>query len=428
MTPFLKHSATILLTPGIGWHWVGWDGILTVSSYGKPLMLSMNHIIIESDVPLFTLISPRNYASFFCQDVPGTITEANFTVNKPTLSDKIVVNGVSPLLLTTTGNFTCFFSSPSEKMTTFGPIPDVIPFKMGTWKVMETKQDVFIRDKGCVDSRVHSMSHVDKMEASLKQSNVPHAILNELGGWGGVATGLVAAGVILGAIALAPEILVGSAIVAAVGEVATLTGVGLSGYQIGEGIADLANFYQRTDEATTCADLKDASKSFEQGLAKVGVGGVNTVMGLTGAAKAGTSKASSEVSELRASRLKLVEKLRKERALRFYKDNGFNEKEALSHMEGIDFSKPIKVKTIERGTRVRQWVRNGSEPGDYCTTPENGIKKNLGIKYDNRSIQDFTVTKKSKVLVSTAANYKKNAGGGPQLFSPGIKQNITQKR
>ncbi|GEM_PF-728722 len=247
----------------------------------------------------------------------------------------------------------------------------------------------------CEDSKVADMSHIEKMASSIKQSDVPHAVLNELGGWGGIAAGLVTAGVVLGAIALAPEILVGSVIVAAVGEVATIAGVAMSGYQIGEGIGHLANFYNDTAEASTCQALTNASKDFEQGVAKLGIGGVNVVMG--------------------AGDIQKAEKVKIAKA--FYAESGFSDAKTLSHMEGINFSKDVEVVTLKEGTVVTQWVEDG-KVGNYFTSVENGEAKNLGINFDNRSQVSFKLKEDAFALKSTAADYKGYPGGGTQYFSP----------
>jgi len=108
----------------------------------------------------------------------------------------------------------------------------------------------------------------------------------------------------------------------------------------------------------------------------------------------------------------------------FYSEAGFTTKKALEHMEGIDFSKAVKTTTLKKGTIIQQWVgENGV--GSYFTPLENGANKNLGISYEGRTLKQFTLTEDVKVLKSTAADYKGNAGGGTQYFNPELKTKVT---
>jgi RHS repeat-associated protein len=111
-------------------------------------------------------------------------------------------------------------------------------------------------------------------------------------------------------------------------------------------------------------------------------------------------------------------------AASFYARSGFTAESAISHMEGIDFTKAVQTTTLRKGTVVQQWVGEGGI-GNYFTTLENGAAKNLGINYEGRSLKQFTLTEDVKVLKSTAADYKGNAGGGTQFFSTELKTKVT---
>ncbi|MFH1119811.1 MAG: type VI secretion system tube protein TssD [Bacteroidota bacterium] len=115
---------------------------------------------------------------------------------------------------------------------------------------------------------------------------------------------------------------------------------------------------------------------------------------------------------------------KKTQALEFYKKSGFTERKALEHMEGIDFSKPVEIVKLKKGTVVQQWVgENGT--GNYFTTEENGSSQNLGIDYSKRSLRQFTLTEDVEVLKSTAADYKGFKGGGVQFFGTEPKKHIS---
>ena len=110
-------------------------------------------------------------------------------------------------------------------------------------------------------------------------------------------------------------------------------------------------------------------------------------------------------------------------AASFYEKVGFTLEKAGEHMEGIEFGKPVETTILKKNTIVQQWVGpNGI--GNYFTPLENGAAKNLGIPYENRTLEQFILTDDVKVLKSTAADYKGNVGGGTKYFSPEIKNNI----
>ena len=114
-------------------------------------------------------------------------------------------------------------------------------------------------------------------------------------------------------------------------------------------------------------------------------------------------------------------------ATNFYERAGFTEAKAFEHVEGIDFTKKVFSTTLKKGTVVEQWVgKNGV--GSYFAPLENGAAKNLGLPdYEQRTLQQFTLTEDVTVLQSTAAKYKGSAGGGTQYFSPSLKSNVVPK-
>jgi RHS repeat-associated protein len=113
----------------------------------------------------------------------------------------------------------------------------------------------------------------------------------------------------------------------------------------------------------------------------------------------------------------------------FYMQQGYSPSRTIGHLEGIHFGKAVQTTTLKKGTVVQQWVgENGV--GDYFTSLENGAKQNLGIPdgYELRTLEQFVLNEDVKVLKSTAAEYKGQAGGGVQYFSAELKSKITKKR
>jgi len=111
----------------------------------------------------------------------------------------------------------------------------------------------------------------------------------------------------------------------------------------------------------------------------------------------------------------------------FYEKAGFSPANALQHMEGINFENAVQITTLKKGAIIQQWVGERGV-GNYFTTLENGAARNLGIpNYDTRVLKQFTLTEDVKVLKSTAADYKGNAGGGTQFFNPELKSKTVPK-
>ncbi len=118
--------------------------------------------------------------------------------------------------------------------------------------------------------------------------------------------------------------------------------------------------------------------------------------------------------------------VRKGLATEFYKKAGFSEASAAQHMRGINFEKGVQTTTLKKGTVVQQWVGE-SGVGNYFTTLDNGVSRNLGISYEGRTLKQFTLTEDVKVLKSTAADFQGQVGGGTQYFSTDLKNKVKVK-
>lgn len=131
---------------------------------------------------------------------------------------------------------------------------------------------------------------------------------------------------------------------------------------------------------------------------------------------------------------------RRRTAQNFMQDSGMSKDEIDGHTSGIDFSNPVKVRSLEKGERVEQW--NYRKPdgsfaqGEYYTTP--GSNKNtLGIRHERenyftketewREKRIFEASEPENVLDSTARNkvwknevtgeIESAKGGGRQIFT-----------
>lgn len=125
---------------------------------------------------------------------------------------------------------------------------------------------------------VASMTHEEKMVLAIQAANLSPAILDELGD---IKTLVATMAVVSGAL-LAIAATGYGAVVEAVAGLLLIAGAAMTGIQIGSGINSMIDFYQKTGDATTTEELNDAGKSFADGVAKLGVGGLNMVLTVLG--------------------------------------------------------------------------------------------------------------------------------------------------
>jgi hypothetical protein len=110
----------------------------------------------------------------------------------------------------------------------------------------------------------------------------------------------------------------------------------------------------------------------------------------------------------------------------FYKQTGWPDEKIASHMAGIDFSKPVDVVTLPKGTQVVQYQIPGSPTGQYFA-PMGTPAESIGVNPAGRVASTYTATSDVSVLQSTAASTDSNlslppsvrgTGGGTQYFAP----------
>jgi len=107
----------------------------------------------------------------------------------------------------------------------------------------------------------------------------------------------------------------------------------------------------------------------------------------------------------------------------FYRRSGYQNYD--SHLEGVDFSNPVSVQTLKKGTRISQWVNTKTGKVGSYFTPSNNKAQNLGLNdYDQRTFRTFELTKDVKALKSTAGDINGAKGGGTQFFNPELKNNL----
>jgi len=140
-------GGTVKLTPGPGWSWSGWDGIIKLKKGQSILKVDGKPVIIESDIPKFPY-KPKNYTAVGFSDTPGLIATVIFLppTDSSTLT-KHLKRGVRCLTNKTKGTFSAIVGVPSMKVTPGGPIPDVVLTKTGTWKIDKHNQDILKEDK-----------------------------------------------------------------------------------------------------------------------------------------------------------------------------------------------------------------------------------------------------------------------------------------
>ena len=147
------------------------------------------------------------------------------------------------------------------------------------------------------------------------------------------------------------------------------------------------------------------------------------------AARAAAEKAEREAaaeSAKKAGQKTVAETIAERRALarKFYEDAGMDPKKIDSHLEGIDFTKPVEVVKLEPGTTLTQYKYPDRPVGNYFC-PEGSSPKTLGIDPAGRVPVEFKATEPIQVLKSSAADLKDwnggdaiFKGGGTQYFIP----------
>ena len=116
---------------------------------------------------------------------------------------------------------------------------------------------------------------------------------------------------------------------------------------------------------------------------------------------------------------------RRQTAKDFYKRMGWSDEKIDSHMQGIDFSKPVDVVTLTPEDSLVQYQVPGRPTGNYFA-PEGTSPESIGVDPTGRVAQTFSPTQNVEVLQSTAADTSGNlslpanargAGGGTQYFA-----------
>jgi RHS repeat-associated protein len=114
-------------------------------------------------------------------------------------------------------------------------------------------------------------------------------------------------------------------------------------------------------------------------------------------------------------------------AQQFYASAGWNSQRIANHLEGIDFTRPVDVITIPKGTQVVEYQIPGAPMGNYFA-PIGTSANTLGIYTSGRFARAFTATEDTTVLRSTAASARNTwevpgwtidtPGEGIQYFAP----------
>jgi hypothetical protein len=209
----------------------------------------------------------------------------------------------------------------------------------------------------------------------------------------------------------------------------------LGNKELAEKLTDSAQALQKDAKSTAIPQIPYSN------VAQSGGGDIGTVIdiamagkGLIGLAAKGSAKVAAKNVDEVAATATLIAK-RKEVAFKFYESQGFAPSRITSHLDGIDFSKPVEVITLRKGTEVAQFQAPGSAQGNYYTTPGTtpsklGINPNTQLKNGTiipRESNKYYVTGDVEVLSSTAAKIEDTwsvpnkiyvaEGGGIQYFT-----------
>jgi len=144
--------------------------------------------------------------------------------------------------------------------------------------------------------------------------------------------------------------------------------------------------------------------------------------GRGGAASSSEAPAASRAVERSAAD---VQAARMATAREYYARTGWPEDRIDSHLQGIDFSKPVTVEILPKGTQVVQYQIPGNPVGGYFA-PLGTPAEAIGVNPVGRVATVYETTADVAVLQSTAADTSANAalpalargsGGGTQYFA-----------
>jgi hypothetical protein len=140
--------------------------------------------------------------------------------------------------------------------------------------------------------------------------------------------------------------------------------------------------------------------------------------GATQAAK-GAAAAAVQGERLVEAELRIAQ----EKAILFYKNTKWADTKIMQHLDGIDFSKPVEIVSLKKGTLVMQYQIPGRPVGNYFA-PLGAKAETLGINPIGRVPSVFEIAEDTAVLRSTASTVIENGntnnifdGGGIQYFS-----------
>jgi hypothetical protein len=141
MAEVVVKGGKLVLQPGPGWQWFGWDGKVEIVAQGTPHPFTVDGapVILAADVmALAAKVIGKQYKATGFDDVPGVATTALILVDQGTLSKNSQMTSQKVVLATTKGDFQVV-CVPSMKAAA-PPIPDPVPMKSGTWKIESAGQ------------------------------------------------------------------------------------------------------------------------------------------------------------------------------------------------------------------------------------------------------------------------------------------------
>ena len=95
-----------------------------------------------------------------------------------------------------------------------------------------------------------------------------------------------------------------------------------------------------------------------------------------------------------------------------------------SHIRGVDLDLEVSEKTLDAGTTISVWIRDGGIPGKYGA-PEDEDPSKLGIIVEGRHREIYRLKQAINVVSSIAASFPRGVvnevggeGGGIQYLLP----------
>jgi hypothetical protein len=139
----IVQESTLKLSPGPGWQWNGWDGVVKLDLATRTISAVGNKAVLAPDIvaAIAQQGGGKSYTATGFADILGVAGVVAATVDTGTLAQTVQIQSMKAVIDTTEGTFVMTVASPSAMIPPSGPpMPDTVLVKTGTWKIDQSQQ------------------------------------------------------------------------------------------------------------------------------------------------------------------------------------------------------------------------------------------------------------------------------------------------